>query len=82
MTTAVPRLLLDVDQAAEACSVGVTLIRQLIARKELPVVRLSGAGRGRGRVLINAAALQRWIDEQTEWPETAAHPFAKGLSVG
>jgi excisionase family DNA binding protein len=72
----VPRLVLEVPEAAEALGIGQTKLRELISRGEIPVWR---CGR---RTVLPVDALRRWLDQQTEWPGTSPHPFTKGLSVG
>lgn len=51
-------LLLNVTQVSKMLSLGRTKVYELIATKQLPVVRL-----GRS-VRISAASLQRWIEQQ------------------
>jgi excisionase family DNA binding protein len=52
-------LLLRVDTAAEMLSVSRSFLYGLIARGELPSVRIGGCRR------IDAAVLRRWIDERS-----------------
>jgi excisionase family DNA binding protein len=52
------KLTLSVEQAAKACGLSERTMRELIARHEMPVVRV-----GR-RVLIVRAQLEAWLNER------------------
>jgi excisionase family DNA binding protein len=52
-------LTLSVEQAARACGLSERMVRELIARREIPFIRV-----GR-RVLIVKSHLSEWLNERT-----------------
>ena len=58
------KLLLSVTEAATVLGLGATTVRGMIARRELPIVRI------RDRVLLPMDALREWVQQQTEPPQS------------
>ena len=56
----IERIAYRVSEAAETCGIGVTMMREIVARGEIRSFRL-----GR-RILIRKSDLQAWIDEHAE----------------
>ena len=53
-------LLLNVAQVSKTLSLGRTKVYELIATKQLPVVRFGRA------VRVSSASLQRWLEQQEQ----------------
>ncbi len=58
--------LLRPDEVARILRIGRTKVYEMVARREIPVVRI-----GRG-IRIPRRALESWIDDQTEMPSDRA----------
>ncbi len=67
------RLLLRVTEAAERLALGRSTVYELIARGELPTVRIGAATR------IPVAALQHWVERQMSEPSGSAGAPGRGL---
>lgn len=61
-----PRLLLRIPEAAETLGIGRTKIYEMIARGELPTIRIGRA------VRISANALQKWVEVREQQGELSA----------
>ena len=60
------RLLFRIDEAAEVLSLGKSKLYELLARGELPTVKIGRATR------VPAESLQRWVRKQVAAAESAA----------
>jgi excisionase family DNA binding protein len=65
MQETIQPLLLTVPQVAKSLNLGRTKVYELIASKQLPVVRFGRA------VRVSSASLRRWVEQQ-EWHDKTA----------
>jgi excisionase family DNA binding protein len=66
------RLLLRIPEAAQRLALGRSTVYELIAKGELPVVRVGAA------VRVPASALSDWVERQTSEPGGPAGALALG----